>query len=191
MVTKLKYGNTNTYFINGLLIDTDYAGTLPAFYKEIKRNNISVADIKYVLATHYHPDHMGLIGELTELGVKLLLIEHQLEYVHFSDEIFRREPRLNYKPIDESKALVIACEESRDILRDTGIQGEIIPTKSHSSDGIAVIFDDGNCFVGDLEPFEFIGAYENNTALREDWELILSYAPAVIHYGHANKKIMR
>lgn len=191
MVTRLKYGNTNTYFVNGLLIDTDYAGTLTAFFKEIKRNGIALTDIKYVLATHYHPDHMGLIGNLTELGVKLLLVKHQLDYVHFSDNIFCREPRLNYKPIDESKALVIACEESRDILCAMGIQGEIIPTKSHSSDGIAVILDDGNCFVGDLEPFEYIGAYENNTALQGDWELILSYDPAVIHYGHANEKIMR
>lgn len=109
MVTRLKYGNTNTYFVNGLLMDTDYAGTLTEFFKEIKRNGIVLTDIKYVLATHYHPDHIGLIGELTELGVKLLLMENQLEYVHFSDKIFRRELHLNYKPIDESKALVIAC----------------------------------------------------------------------------------
>lgn len=191
MITKLKYGNTNTFFVDGLLIDTDYAGTLPGFFKEIKKNGLSVTDIKYVLATHYHPDHMGLIGELTELGVKLLLIEHQVKYVHFSDEIFRREPRLDYKPIDESKAVVISCEESRSFLCDMGIRGETVPTKSHSDDGIAVILDDGNCFAGDLEPMEFIGAYENNTALQRDWELILSYAPAVIHYGHANEKIMR
>ncbi len=49
---KLKYGNTNTYFIQGkkggLLIDTDYAGTLSAFYKEIKKNNICISDITYV-----------------------------------------------------------------------------------------------------------------------------------------------
>lgn len=191
MITKLKYGNTNTFLVDGLLIDTDYAGTLPAFYKEIKKNGIPLTDIKYVLATHYHPDHMGIIGELTELGVKLLLLEHQVGYVHFSDEIFRREPRLNYKPIDESKAVVISCEESRSFLCGMGIQGEIVAAKSHSSDGIAVFLDDGNCFAGDLEPMEFIGAYENNTALQSDWELILSFDPAVIYYGHANEKIMR
>lgn len=191
MVTKLKYGNTNTYFINGLLIDTDYAGTLAAFFKEIKRNGIALTNIKYVLATHYHPDHMGIIGELTELGVTLLIMEHQLEYVHFSDKIFRREPRLNFKPINESKAVVIPCVESRGFLRDMGIRGEIVPTKSHSKDGIAVISDDGNCFVGDLEPFEYIGAYEDDPSLKSDWELILSYDPAVIHYGHANEKVMR
>ncbi len=40
MHIKLKYGNTNTFFIRGmsgnLLVDTDYAGTIPAFYRAIK-----------------------------------------------------------------------------------------------------------------------------------------------------------
>ncbi|MBQ0098002.1 MAG: MBL fold metallo-hydrolase [Oscillospiraceae bacterium] len=71
---KLKYGNTNTFFIRGdqggLLIDTDYAGTLPAFYKAIKSAGINIADIKYVLATHYHPDHMGLVGQLGAQGIE-------------------------------------------------------------------------------------------------------------------------
>lgn len=188
MITKLKYGNTNTYFIDGLLIDTDYAGTLPTFYKEIKKNGIAVTDIKYILATHYHPDHMGLISELNEIGVKHILLEHQMKYVHSSDFIFYREPRLKYTPIDESKAVVISCRESRDFLCSMGIQGEIIPTISHSEDGAAVILDDGNCFVGDLEPLEFIDAYVSNRALQEDWKQILSYSPVTIHYGHANEK---
>ena len=46
---RLKYGNTNTYFLQGtcgsILIDTDYAGTMPAFYKELKKNNMTIADI--------------------------------------------------------------------------------------------------------------------------------------------------
>jgi len=55
MHIKLKYGNTNTFFIRGtsgnLLIDTDYAGTLPAFYRAIKDYKIKISDITYVLAT--------------------------------------------------------------------------------------------------------------------------------------------
>lgn len=187
---KLKYGNTNTFFINGLLVDTDYAGTLPGFFKAIKSGGVSLSDIRFVFATHFHPDHIGLVSELTELGAKLLLLEHQLPFVHFADGIFGRDPRLDYKPIDEGKAVVIRCEESREFLRGIGIDGEIVPTISHSADGAALILDSGECFVGDLEPLEYLGAYESNPALREDWRLILGRRPKVVYYGHTNEKIL-
>lgn len=193
MVTRLKYGNTNTFFIRGtagnLLVDTDYAGTLPLFYKEIKRQNISLKDIAYVLATHYHPDHMGLVSELMKQGVKLLLVDVQREYVGFSDEIFAREPRLGYEPICVEGATVISCEESRAFLRRLGIEGEIISTPSHSKDSVSLILDDGTCIVGDLEPMEYLGAYEENEKLKKDWERILSRKPKRIYYAHANEKV--
>lgn len=193
MITRLKYGNTNTYFVHGmdkgLLIDTDYAGTLPAFYKEIKKNNIAINDITYVLATHYHPDHIGLISELMEMGIKLLLIDTQTEHVHFSDELFARDHRTDYKPIREKDAVLLRCKNSRDFLAlNLGIKGEIITTASHSEDSIAVILDDGSCIVGDLEPIDYISAYEHNQKLKSDWEHILSYHPKTIYYGHANAK---
>lgn len=136
---KLKYGNTNTFFIQGsgggLLFDTDYAGTLPLFYKALKQNNIGVKDIGYVLASHYHPDHMGLIGELIKQGAKLLLIDVQKDFIHFSDSI-------------------------------------------------SLILDDGDCLVGDLDPFEYIEAYEENATLRADWDLIASFHPETVFYAH-------
>ena len=53
---KLRYGNTNIFFLEGsnggLLIDTDYAGTMPAFFRSIKAAGITVRDISYVMATH-------------------------------------------------------------------------------------------------------------------------------------------
>lgn len=195
MVTKLKYGGTNTFLIRGsrknLLVDTDYAGTLSAFYKEIKKINITVGEIAYVLATHYHPDHIGLISELMKQGVKLLLINTQTELVHFSDGIFKRESYLEYLPIDETKAIVISCNESRNFLLGMGIGGEIISTPSHSTDSVSLILDNGVCLVGDLEPFDFIEAYEDNNSLKKDWELVMSYQPEKILFAHANEKIIR
>ncbi len=195
MVTKLKYGGTNTFLIRGsrknILVDTDYAGTLSAFYKEIKKINITVGEIAYVLATHYHPDHIGLISELMKQGVKLLLINTQTELVHFSDGIFKRESYLEYLPIDETKAIVISCNESRNFLLGMGIGGEIISTPSHSTDSVSLILDNGVCLVGDLEPFDFIEAYEDNNPLKKDWELVMSYQPKKILFAHANEKIIR
>ena len=152
---RLRYGNTNTYLIPAnrgyLLLDTDYAGTLPAFYRAIKKNGVKSSDIAYVLATHYHPDHMGLILELMKQGVKLLLSDVQMDCVHFSDYIFARDG-LPFEPIDETKATVISCAGSRRFLESIGIAGEIVSTPSHSADSVSLILDSGDCLVGDLEP---------------------------------------
>lgn len=104
------------------MVDTDYAGTLPAFYRAIKHARVKASDVSYVLATHYHPDHMGLIPELMKQGVKLLLIDTQVDSVHFSDYIFARD-RVPFEPIDEAKATVITCAESKEFLAGIGISG--------------------------------------------------------------------
>ena len=48
MISRLRYGNTNTFFIRGtsgnLLVDTDYAGTMSAFYGAIKKYNIKTSE---------------------------------------------------------------------------------------------------------------------------------------------------
>ena len=192
MITKLKYGNTNTFLIKGtnanLTIDTDYAGTLPAFYKAIKDLGIKVSDINYVLATHYHPDHIGLISELMDQDVKLIIMEPQIEYIHYSDSIFAKEPHLNYKPIDESKALILSFDNARSFLASLGIDGNIGSTASHSEDSIYVSLSDGTFILGDLEPLEYLDAYQDNNALRNDWNKILNRKPKLLLYAHANEK---
>lgn len=190
---RLKYGNTNTFFVEGshgsLLVDTDYAGTLTAFYKALKQNSIRIRDIEYVMATHYHPDHMGLISELMKQGVKLLLLDAQRSYVHFSDAVFAREKTATV-PIDETQAIIISCEESRDFLQRMGISGQIVHTPSHSEDSVSLVLDDGDCFVGDLEPFEYLEAYKENPQLKSDWERILSLRPRRVLYAHRPGKVL-
>ncbi len=193
-VSKIKYGNTNTFFIRGtkanLLIDTDYAGTLYSFYKAIKELDVKLSDITYIIATHYHPDHIGLISELVSKGVKLILIDSQYDYVHFSDKIFERDNIRNYKPIKEEDAIIIKCENSREFLNNIGINGEIIYTPSHSNDSISIILDSKECFVGDLEPIENLSTYENNIEFENDWKEIEKYNPKIIYYSHRNEKII-
>ena len=189
---KLRYGNTNTFYISGtdggLLVDTDWAGTLPQFFKAIKAAGIEMKVITSLLITHYHPDHMGLAGELQQLGVKLLMVDVQRPFIHSSDEIFARDKRLTFRPVDEDAATVISCAESREVLKQLGIDGEILHTPSHSEDSISLVLDDGSCFVGDLEPLAYLAGYDENHALESDWELIMRRRPKRILYAHANEQ---
>ena len=61
---------------------------------------------------------------------------------------------------------------------------------SHSEDSITLVLDRGDCFVGDLEPMEFMDGYEENKALQSDWEKVMRFSPRVIYYGHAPKKVL-
>ena len=182
----LKYGNTATYFVNGLLIDTDMAGTLPAFRRALKQQGLALQDIKYLFATHYHPDHIGLTGELMQMGCKLLLLEHQRASVHFSDQIYARQNHSPFVPIDEEQAILLSIEQSRAFLSTLGIAGEFVPNYSHSPDGASLVLDDGNAFTGDLEPLTFLDGYPENSLLAADWNALLSRGAAHIHPSHTN-----
>ena len=188
-LTTLRYGNTNTFLLRGtggsLLVDTDFAGTMPMFYKAVKACGVKVSDITYVMATHYHPDHMGLVSCLVEQGVKLVVMESQVPYVGYSDAIFSRAG-LSVAPISVSSAITLSFDESRSFLSSLGIAGEIISTPSHSPDSVSVMLDSGEAIVGDLEPYSYLAGYSSNTALASDWSRVLSYSPSVIYHAHAN-----
>ena len=84
-----------------------------------------------------------------------------------TQELYEKETALE----TESEPAVASAEEtneSREFLRSIGIEGEIISTPSHSEDSISVILDCGDCFVGDLEPYEYLDGYEDNPQLQKD-----------------------
>lgn len=191
----LRYGNTNTYYFpgenGGLLLDTDWAGTLSAFFRALKQNGLTLDAISHLLLTHCHGDHMGLAGELQRRGVRLVVTAEQLPHLHDPDPIFARDSRLAYLPADETAAEVITCADSRAYLAALGIAGEIIPIPSHSADSVSLVLDNGDCFVGDLEPLSYLAAYEgSNPALAADWQAILARHPRTVYHAHANAKML-
>lgn len=189
MIQLLKYGNTNCYYIEGengsLLIDTDWAGTLPAFYKKIKELNIKKID--YLLITHFHPDHMGIAQDIIDMGTKLLLIDVQKDYIHNSDLVFQKEKNTMFKPID-TVPVIISCEQSRDFLKSLGIDGEIIYTPGHTNDSISLVLDNGCVFVGDLYDLKSAKLL-NDEKINASWDKILSHEISKIYYGHHEQTI--
>ena len=191
-IIELHYSNTNTYLIQGskgyLLFDTGWAGTFPAFCKSLGEAGARLGDISMILISHYHPDHMGIAGEIAEKGPVLLVCDIQKDFLHSSDHIFEKENRKDYVSIDESKARVISISDSRKVLGEIGIDGEIIATPGHSDDSISLLLDSGELFVGDLNPLYELELHKG-TEIGKSWDKLLARKPKIVYYGHARTYI--
>jgi ribonuclease/clavin/mitogillin len=133
-----------------LLIDGGWPGTLPTMRHTLQRMGIPLSEITHLLVTHYHPDHAGLVQELKQQGVKLIVLENQVSAIPMLKTIVK--PRDNFVDITLDDNILLREDESRPFLKTLGIDGEIIITPGHSDDSVTLILDTGIAFTGDLPP---------------------------------------
>ncbi len=191
-IYELKYSNTNTYLIEGtggyILFDTGWAGSFPAFCAAVGALHIPVQKISYILISHFHPDHMGIAQEIADLGPVIVLADVQQNMIHAADEIFRKDPRMRFVPIRDERVKWFktagAEEDGRALLKEVGIDGDILYTPGHSDDSISLCLDDGSLFVGDLNPLYELEMHRG-TQIEESWKKLLARSPRTIYYGHA------
>ena len=184
-IINVGYLSTNYYAIDvkggKLLVDCGWPGTLPQFLAELKRKGISPQDIKYILATHYHPDHTGLAQELKNLGAKLIVLENQIEFIPQLIHLIKTKT-VQYTEIKQGDNLILKFAESRNFLAKLELQGEIIHTPGHSDDSVTLILDDGFAFTGDLPPRFMIS--EEAAITKHSWDKIYQHKITRIFPGH-------
>jgi endoribonuclease LACTB2 len=184
-ILNVGYDSTNYYLLdikNGkLLVDCGWPGTLPKFLAVLKRKDVSPDEIKYLLVTHFHPDHSGLTQELKNMGASLILLESQVGFTSAMDEMYRSKS-LPYLPITPEKNIQLKFTDSREFLATLGLAGEIIPTPGHSDDSVSLILDEGFAFTGDLPPRFIIP--EEDTLSKQSWDRIYQHKITRIFPAH-------
>jgi endoribonuclease LACTB2 len=184
-IINVGYQSTNYYLIDikggKLLVDCGWPGTLPQFSAELKRKGVSLQDIKYLLVTHFHPDHAGTTQELKNLGTKHILLDVQINHVSQMTEFFKTK-NFPYIQITTNDSINLKVADSRKFLSEIGLQGEIIHTPGHSDDSVTLILDEGFVFTGDLHPTFMLP--ENDVVSRTSWDKIYRYKIARIFPGH-------
>jgi ribonuclease/clavin/mitogillin len=183
----MRYHYTNSYLIqtnNGwLMFDCDCAGTFGKLAKALKAEGISLGEVSYLLVSHFHPDHSGLAQDLKEMGVTLLVMEEQRDFLHVQDAIYAKANEQRFKPIQEKGNLYLPCNKSRQFLAEFGLIGEVLYTPGHSEDSVSLILDGVAVFHGDLPPFEQTEAFEN-PKITQSWAAIMEKQPAFAYAGH-------
>lgn len=189
MVIELKYSGTNTYLIRGtkgsVLFDTGWAGSFPQFCGALGSAGATVQEVRYLFISHFHPDHMGIAQEIAGCGVRIVAADVQRAHIHDADSVFAKEGNRFYQPIVDENVRFISCGESRLLLEECGITGEVVYTPGHSEDSISLCLDEGTLFVGDLNPLYELELHKG-TQIGDSWDKLLARNPVKVYYGHAN-----
>jgi ribonuclease/clavin/mitogillin len=186
-IVNVGYDSTNYYILEAksgkLLIDCGWPGTLPKLMAELKRKGISVKEIKYLLVTHFHPDHAGITQDLKRLGIKLVLLESQVNFIAPFAGYFKGK-NFPYLEIAHNGNLHLKFADSRKFLASIGLDGEILATPGHSDDSVTLILDEGLAFTGDLPPRFMVS--EEDLVTQESWKKIYQHKITRIFPAHGS-----
>jgi ribonuclease/clavin/mitogillin len=184
-IVNVGYRSTNFWVVsagrNRLLVDLGWPGKAAALFANLDRMGVPLAELRYGLATHYHIDHAGAAQDLKLRGVPLLVMEEQVEAIPLMKQWVK--PADNYTEITTHDNVVIACAESRALLAEIGIAGEILHTPGHSVDSVSLVLDMGCAFTGDLT-LESMVATEDAAVVRHSWQLLRDRGVTTIYAGH-------
>lgn len=182
-IVNIGYRSTNYWVISAgnsrLLVDIGWPGTLGIMKANLKKMGIPLREIRYALATHYHIDHAGLAEELKKEGVPLLVLDVQVDAIPIMKTWTK--PADNYVEITQNGNVVISFEQSRQVLGQIGIAGEILHTPGHSEHCVSLLLDDGSVFTGDLPPGAY--TYDNSVALAS-WRLLREKGATRVYPAH-------
>jgi ribonuclease/clavin/mitogillin len=184
-IVNVGYDSTNYYVIgagkNRLLVDVGWPGTMGKLLAMLRRKGIAIDEIRHLLATHYHPDHAGLVQEVKNAGVRLMVMEGQGEAIPRLKQWMK--PEMHYVDIDLRDNTEVRLAESRTFLAKLGIAGEVVSTPGHSEDSVTLVLDSGEAFTGDLQG-EARADEADLATVKNSWAKIRALNVRTVHPGH-------
>ena len=192
-----------------LLIDTSYHDKYGLFIKELKKRDIKLEAIKYLLLTHHHCDHVGFAAEIVKnTGAKIIIHKNAVHHlkesqvidplsskngvkslnlcVEILSEIYFKVKGYNftYPPVTITEKDYVVEGDNYGILKEIGIDGIILSTPGHSDDSISIVLSDGRAFVGDTAMnFLNICHTKYRPIFVENFEKVYGSWRKIIEYG--------
>jgi ribonuclease/clavin/mitogillin len=180
--------STHYYLIDALkgklMVDAGWAGTLPELKSQLRRYDIDLGQIRYIMITHHHPDHAGLTQEIKQAcGAHLIIHEKQIPFLEDLKSFYAGKGI--YLPIQVDAQDLVLQDLNRGALNAISVQGEIITTPGHSDDSVSLVLDSGMAFIGDLHHPDFV-LDEARPATCQSWKKLLSLKAKTIYPAHGN-----
>lgn len=190
-IVNVGYDSTNYYVLEQgkcrLLVDVGFPRTLPKLQANLRRMGIALADLGWLLVTHYHPDHAGLVQELRNAGLHHVVWDVQVAGLARLRTYMK--PDSGYVDIRLADCLQLPVAGSRAWLAGLGFAGEVVHTPGHSDDCVSLVLDEGSAFTGDLQPPGLVlGDEEAQEASGRSWAKLVEMGMRVVYPGHGRSR---
>lgn len=161
-ISVVKMGGSNSYLLYGtsgaILVDAGMKGSRTKLKKALEKEKTLPHDIKLIVVTHGHYDHVQGLSEIREL-TKAPVLVHEKE---LNDRETKNQSTFMYRmivgimgkatPEGESEHIInpeIKMQGEEFELDEYGVPAKIIHTPGHSPGSISIATEDGQCIVGD------------------------------------------
>lgn len=135
------------------LVDSGVCGCEEQILNYLASIGRSVADIKGILVTHSHPDHIGTLSWFQKnTNCRIYASEGEKRWIENIDLQFKERPIPNFYALAGSSARVdVIVRDGDRITLEEGLSLEIIRTAGHSADGVSYRLG-SRMFIGDAVP---------------------------------------
>ena len=207
-----RLGLTHVYLLPGasgyLMIDAGPRGTAPSFFRSLGRYGIAPGQIRLILITHVHFDHVGSLHAIQKQCNCPVLV-HQTEAELLSQgrvvlppgmhlltrllvRLANRHPRLAnqlfwFDPVNPDRVITEPLD-----LTPLGFDAHVLPTPGHTPGSLTVITASGQAFVGDLA-VNYLpcgrGPYwppfgDSRRLIRDSWQTLRNHGATTIYPAH-------
>lgn len=204
MIERISISKTNMYLIKAkvgyILIDAGIPGKVNLLQSKLAKKGISFDDIKLIIITHVHYDHVGMLQELQKLtNAKILVHKNGASVLQKGSTPFPKGTNLFGKLVSkianttsEGKFTAvkpdIIIEDDYD-LNAFGVNGKVIHTPGHTSDSVCILLENQTLLSGDtffnIFPGSIYPPFANNEMeLIKSWQKISKLNFNKIYPGH-------
>ncbi|HUW69104.1 MAG TPA: MBL fold metallo-hydrolase [bacterium] len=187
-MSSFRYRSTQYYLLptpdgeSLLAFDAGWPCSLHEYARAMKATGNRFEQIKWMMVSHFHLDHAGLVRDFQDAGIVCLLFENQGSGIDAMERTIMPKYR-NYRTIDQDRLQRMRTSESRAFLASIGIHGEVIQTPGHSDDSVSLVTDSHDAMIGDLYPVSQI--MPDDTKSHQSWRKIRELGGMHIFPSHA------